>query len=173
MTIKFYRTTEEYGCFSNFSRHPVRFGVDVFMTSEHFFQQAKFSTTDKEWAAQIIAAKTPSQCATMGRDRSHPLRSDWEIIKDDVMRTALVAKFTQNKDCKEKLLSTGDQYLIEDTTDDYYWGTGITGTGKNKLGLLLMEVRLALHTDTINQYLDWITKRLSATSVVQNPVETP
>ena len=31
--------------------------------------------------------------AKMGRDRSRPLRKDWEQVKDELMRTAVAAKF--------------------------------------------------------------------------------
>ena len=38
------------------------------------------------------------------------------------------------------LLSTGNQVLIEHS-NDRYWGDGLDGTGQNKLGKILMEVR--------------------------------
>lgn len=172
MTIKFYRTTEQYGCFSNFSRHPITISGTVYPTSEHFFQAQKFTTTDKEWAEAIVLAETPSKCASMGRDREHILRPDWENIKDDVMRVAVMSKFTQNENCKEKLLSTGDQYLIEDTSEDYYWGCGTMGSGRNKLGLILMEVRLAIKMGCEVQYVTMIGQSIAKNSV-QIPTETP
>lgn len=79
--------------------------------------------------------------ARLGRSRAQPLRPDWEQVKDDLMKTALLAKFRQNDDIRRILLSTGDAHLIEHTKNDSYWGDGGDGTGKNKLGLLLMEVR--------------------------------
>ena len=57
------------------------------------------------------------------------------------MRKAVFEKFSQNEDIKKILLSTGDEELIENTSDDYYWGCGTKGTGKNMLGKILMEVR--------------------------------
>jgi predicted NAD-dependent protein-ADP-ribosyltransferase YbiA (DUF1768 family) len=39
------------------------------------------------------------------------------------------------------LLATGDAILIEHTRNDDYWADGGDGSGKNKLGLLLMQVR--------------------------------
>jgi N-glycosidase YbiA len=172
MAIKFYRTTEEYGCFSNFSRHAITIGGQIYKTSEHFFQAQKFTTTDKEWAEAIVLAETPSKCASMGRDREHILRPDWENIKDDVMRLALINKFIQNQNCKEKLLSTGDQYLIEDTSEDYYWGCGTIGSGRNKLGLILMEVRLAIKMGCELQYVTMACNSIRQNSA-QNTTETP
>src|SRR5438309_1142191 len=57
------------------------------------------------------------------------------------MKDALIAKFTQHQEIREILLSTGDSILIEHTFKDSYWGDGGDGHGKNKLGILLMEVR--------------------------------
>ena len=37
--------------------------------------------------------------------------------------------------------------LFENAPSDYYWGCGQTGTGKNRLGRLLMELRAALNAD--------------------------
>jgi ribA/ribD-fused uncharacterized protein len=79
--------------------------------------------------------------ARMGRSRKHPLRSDWETVKDDIMREALRAKFTQHQVLRSLLLETSDAELIEHTTNDSYWADGGDGTGKNRLGQLLMELR--------------------------------
>ena len=60
------------------------------------------------------------------------------------MRAAVLAKFMQNLEIQKILLETGDEELIENTTKDHYWGCGSTGTGKNKLGIILMETRESL-----------------------------
>ena len=78
------------------------------------------------WA--ISLAKTAREAAEMGRDRRRPLRRDWEIIKDDVMREALYANVTQHPDLTEKIHSTGNLNLIEQTTNDRYMGHGGDGT---------------------------------------------
>ena len=89
-------------------------------------------------------APTPMAAANVGRDRSLPLRADWDQVKDDVMRRAVLQKFTAHPDIRAILLGTGDETLIEKTTYDYYWGVGTEGTGKNMLGKILMEVRETL-----------------------------
>src|SRR3974390_1074688 len=138
-TIHFYRVNEPYGEFSNFSPHPFGLQGKTWPTSEHYFQAQKFAGTDQEEA--IRQAKSPMIAARLGRSRSHPLRPDWEKIKDDVMREALLAKFTQNPALRWLLLSTEEEELIEHTSNDRYWGDGGDGTGKNRLGQLLMELR--------------------------------
>jgi hypothetical protein len=77
----------------------------------------------------------------MGRDRSHPLRGDWEQVKDEIMQQAVLQKFETHADIREILLSTSDELIVENSPIDYYWGCGKDGSGKNRLGELLMTVR--------------------------------
>lgn len=84
------------------------------------------------------------QAAQLGRSRKVKLRPDWERVKDSIMFDAVRAKFTQHKELKELLLSTGDAKIIEHTVNDSYWGDGGNGKGKNMLGKILMKVRKEL-----------------------------
>lgn len=77
----------------------------------------------------------------MGRDRQRPLRLDWEQVKDDIMRRAVLRKFETHADLRDILLSTGDEPIVENSPIDYYWGCGADGSGKNMLGQILVEVR--------------------------------
>jgi N-glycosidase YbiA len=140
--INFYRTGDEHGCFSNFSAHPVEIRGKVWPTSEHFFQAQKFAGTEHEEA--IRSAKSSMIAARMGRNRSKPIRPDWEQVKDDLMREAVLAKFSQHPDIREILLATGDALIAEHTENDSYWGDGGDGSGVNMLGRILVEVRAAL-----------------------------
>jgi ribA/ribD-fused uncharacterized protein len=140
--ILFYRISEPYGEFSNFSPHPVKMNGQVWPTSEHYFQAQKFIGT--EYAEAIRQTKSPRIAARMGRSRKHPLRADWETAKDEIMREVLQAKFAQHPSLNSLLLATGDAELIEHTRNDAYWADGGDGTGKNRLGQLLMELRSSL-----------------------------
>jgi N-glycosidase YbiA len=143
MAIYFYSTREKpYGCFSNFSAHSfTRDGVR-WPTSEHYFQAQKFDGTP--YAEEIRRARTPKEAARLGRDRSQRLRHDWEEVKDDAMRRAVLRKFETHADIREVLLGTGDELIIENAPNDYYWGCGADGSGENVLGQILMEVRETL-----------------------------
>jgi len=77
----------------------------------------------------------------MGRDRKHPLRKDWEKVKDEIMQQAVLQKFKAHADIREILLATGDELIVENSPIDYYWGCGKDGSGKNRLGEILMAVR--------------------------------
>ncbi|MFC4452607.1 NADAR family protein [Deinococcus sonorensis] len=140
--IRFYNLDQPYGEFSNFSRHPLELDGQRWPTSEHYFQAQKFVGTP--FAEEVRQQPRPMQAAQMGRRRDLPLRPDWEAVKDDVMRRALHAKFTQHPELRALLLSTGDAELIEHTVNDRYWADGGDGSGRNRLGELLMELRAQL-----------------------------
>lgn len=57
------------------------------------------------------------------------------------MYEALKHKFSVHKDLRDKLLETHPSELIEHTFKDKYWADGGNGTGKNRLGKLLMKLR--------------------------------
>jgi ribA/ribD-fused uncharacterized protein len=143
--ILFYRLNEPFGEFSNFSPHPIKVNGKQWPTSEHFFQAQKFAGTEHE--EEIRRANSPMIAARLGRSRKKPLRSDWEAIKDEIMCQALKAKFTQHPELKSLLLNTGDALLIEHTKNDRYWADAGDGTGKNRLGQLLMELRDELRNE--------------------------
>jgi N-glycosidase YbiA len=143
MTIYFYVEREvPYGCFSNFSAHGFMLDNLYWRTSEHYFQAQKFAGTIH--LEKIRELKMPKDAANMGRNRALPLRSDWEQVKDAVMRKAVLQKFQSHGDIREILLGTGDELLVENAPRDYYWGCGKDGSGKNKLGEILMEARVSL-----------------------------
>src|SRR6266542_1037166 len=114
--ILFYRVNEPYGEFSNFAPHPVKLNGRTWPTSEHYVQAQKFAGTEHEEIVRL--AKSPMVAARMGRSRARPLRLDWETVKDDIMREALRAKFTQYPALQPLLLATGDAELVEHTTND-------------------------------------------------------
>jgi predicted NAD-dependent protein-ADP-ribosyltransferase YbiA (DUF1768 family) len=137
----------------------------VWNSSEIYFQAKKFEGTEHE---QIVrAAETSQMAADMGRERSRPLRADWNdekdmaslpdhatlsvawakhvgrpmLVKDYIMLLAVRAKFTQHEDLKQLLISTAESLLVEHTKNDSYWADGGDGTGVNMLGKILMIVR--------------------------------
>lgn len=137
--IKFYRVKDKYGEFSNFAPYGFSDGEHYWRTSEHYFQAKKF--LDDSIQERMRNIESPMEVALEGRNRNNPLRPDWEEVKDDLMRYAVMEKFKQNPELQELLLSTGDAYIIEHTKNDSYWADGGDGKGKNMLGIILMETR--------------------------------
>ncbi|MEL6897360.1 MAG: NADAR family protein [Planctomycetota bacterium] len=140
--IKFYRSSDAYGEFSNFAVYPIHIGDRVWPSTEHYYQAMKL--TDILEQEEIRAAYSPKQAALMGRAAERTVRDDWESTKVNVMRDALMAKFTQHEELSALLRGTGDAQIIETSASDDYWGDGGDGKGKNMLGRVLMEVRAKL-----------------------------
>jgi ribA/ribD-fused uncharacterized protein len=143
--INFYSVSDEFGCFSNFAGYPIRLKGKIWPTSEHYFQAQKFEDAGHREA--IRKTKSPMQAARLGRDRKKKLRRDWESVKLSIMRDAVKAKFTQHEELREILLATGDAKIVEQTTNDAFWGDGGDGSGMNWLGRILMELREELRLD--------------------------
>jgi len=137
--IHFYGVRDKFGEFSNFARFPIQLDGQLWPTTEHYFQAMKFA--DVNYRMQIKSAATAMLSATLGRTRKKPLRPDWESVKDSVMFDAVLAKFSQHENLAALLLSTGSATLVEHTANDAYWGDGGDGSGKNRLGQILMQVR--------------------------------
>ena len=138
--IEFYSKIPAYREFSNF--FPSAFDLDGkrWPTTEHYFQAQKFTATP-EYQEEIRLAKTPEKAKSLGASREKPIRADWDQVREDVMKKALKAKFTQNADLKAMLLSTGNRPLVEANPTDSYWGYGRTKKGKNRMGILLQQLR--------------------------------
>ncbi len=143
MTIYFYSPREQpYGCFSNFSRHGISMDDVWWPTVEHYFQARKFAgAANADYVERIHRAATPKQAAELGRSRSVPLRADWEQVKDAIMLAAVQRKFETHEAIRAVLLATGDEEIVENAPRDYYWGGGADGSGLNRLGQTLTEVR--------------------------------
>ncbi|GAB4202929.1 MAG: NADAR family protein [Coleofasciculaceae cyanobacterium] len=142
MTIYFYKLSDPYGCFSNFSPHPIEVDGLDWQTVEHYYQAQKFVATENERLIQVIRdAQTPMEAAQIGRDRTLKLRCDWEEVKQQVMWQGVLTKFLTHTDIQAILLDTGDRLIVEDSPTDYYWGCGQDKTGQNQLGKILMNVR--------------------------------
>lgn len=127
------------GIFSNFAPWPIELDGKVWPTTEHYYQAQK--AIDPAVAERIRQAADPYLAAELGRSRLFEIRKDWDLIKIEVMRKALRAKFTQHDICKNSLLATENRNMVERTDSDDYWGDGRDGLGTNYLGRLLMETR--------------------------------
>ena len=142
--IRFYNRDEPYYAFTNFYPAPIVVDGKQWPTTEHYFQAQKFIGTP--FTEVIRNFQRPREAFDLSRNPavSRWRRKDWEEVKVDIMRKALLAKFTQHRDLRQLLLKTKDNMLIEHTPYDNFWGDGGDGNGQNKLGMLLMEIRFDL-----------------------------
>jgi predicted NAD-dependent protein-ADP-ribosyltransferase YbiA (DUF1768 family) len=67
-----------------------------------------------------------------------------DFDKDEVMERLFKAKLLQHEDIKSVLLATKNRELLKVYDTDCYWGTGVDGTGQNKMGKLWMKLRSEL-----------------------------
>lgn len=141
LEVRFYKHDEPFGCFTNFSAHPIVVQERTWATVEHYFQAQKFAGTDPSAVERIMGVSEPKEAAKIGRDRSLKLRSDWEEVKHDVMRIGIISKLLQHAEVLDMLRGTGSAVMIEASPKDDYWGTGANGDGKNMLGKIYMEIR--------------------------------
>lgn len=171
-TIYFYKQSEvPYGVFSNFPFFKIVIDGEEWNSTEIYFQAKKFEGTEHE--AILKAAESSKEAAKMGRDRSRPMRSDWNasmdfsklqnsreayylsslwnkyvgrpmLVKDYYMLIAVLSKFTQHPELRTLLIDTGKALLVEHTDNDNYWADGGDGTGENILGRILMIAREVL-----------------------------
>lgn len=133
----------EYRWLSNFWPAKVVVPWGVFPSAEHAFQAAK----DPLRIPTTFHLMTPGQAKRWGRNTAQ-LRPDWELVKRDVMRQCIEAKFgPDNPELAHRLILTGDETLVEvNSWNDTYFGV-CNGQGQNVLGVLLMARRLALQLD--------------------------
>ena len=149
--IRFYRASEKpYGAFSNLYRRPIEFEGEVFATSEHAYQAGKARKPEvRKW---LLAAPSPALLAMAAHGLYYwDIAPGWSKTKFDRMREVLRAKFTQHSDLQDLLLSTGEARLVESATVDNevnrLWGE-VNGSGRNMLGILLMEIREDLRLES-------------------------
>jgi len=142
-TVRFYHSDQPWGELSNFSRHAVYLRSRVWPTVEHYYQAQKFAGTQFEEAIRCCPTPMLSKQRAAELTPEHR-RPDWPAVKELVMLEGLRAKFDQHPDLRSRLLDSAERLLVEHTHNDFYWGDGGDGTGQNRLGRLLMQVRREL-----------------------------
>lgn len=149
-------------CFSQW--YDCYFTVDgeQYHTAEQFMMASKARLFgDEEVFQEIMAADNPSDYKKLGRKIRGFEHTLWDARKFDIVVEGNKAKFSQNPDIREFLLSTGDAIIAEASPYDKIWGIGLDreqalkGTveqwkGENLLGCVLMDVRDWLRDSSIN-----------------------
>src|SRR5690242_13489439 len=118
--ILFYKSSNPYGCFSNFSRHDVTLpnpwtGLPLsYPTGEHRYQAMKADNeTDHDY---VLFNDDPGGAQRRGRQVS--LRKGWGERQGDlcwfVMTEVVTAKALQHLRVAEELIATGDSWIYED-----------------------------------------------------------
>lgn len=154
-TIGFWGTHGKYGVFSNF--YKANFEVDgiTFNCVEQYMMYSKAKLfCNKDIAEQIMQESEPKEIKRLGRKVLGFNDVDWNEVKEEIVYTAVKAKFNQNEKLKSILLNTGNSILAEASPYDRIWGIGTNipeevqdkskWKGQNLLGKILMKVRTEL-----------------------------
>ncbi len=107
---------------------------------------------DYATAQEIMEAEFPSHQKALGREVVGFDRNVWDSACLSIVYSGNLAKFSQNLDLKEELLSTGDKVIVEASPYDKIWGIGMAEydsgvedpknwKGLNLLGQAIMYVR--------------------------------
>ena len=129
-----------YGEFGNFNVASIELDGHTWQTNKHYFQAQKFISHENHYR-NILRSATPRETFNYARAHKSSVRSDWAQEKDRVMFKVCMAKFSQHPHLKHLLLSIEHRMLVEHTANDSYWGDGGDGSGRNQLGITLMELR--------------------------------
>lgn len=106
--------------------------------------------SDTATAASILTCATPAEAKTLGRQVRNFDQALWDAHCDRIVEEGNYLKFSQNEECRDALLGTGERVLVEASPNDRVWGVGfavgeVEGRqgewGENKLGKALMRVR--------------------------------
>lgn len=109
---------------------------------------------DEDTFYKIMDETNVKRIKSLGREVKNFNVEIWEDACEHYVYAANLAKFEQNEDLKEFLLST-EGIIVEASPYDKIWGIGLsaddkrsltqsTWNGKNKLGFILTEVRKKL-----------------------------
>ena len=149
----FWLNNEKYGEFSNwYERSFVIDDFKYFCVEQYMMSQKAKLFHDADNYTKILRANTPEGCKWLGKQVTPFDPRSWDAVKYDIVKAGNRAKYEQNADLKELLLSTGDSIMAEASPDDMIWGIAMDAKtaaktisadwpGKNLLGKILMELR--------------------------------
>ena len=162
------KVREEFGEFGNMSPHPIVTIYDInyvhmsgepvvtaettWPTAEHLFQAMRF--LDHTIQGVIRREKSPMGAKMAAKRLAAEMCLEPRSPKDvDNMRRVLQWKAEQHPAILEKLLATGNDFIVEDCSNrrndsGLFWGAALVGgggeatwVGVNTLGKLWMELR--------------------------------
>ncbi len=151
--ICFHNPDEENGWLSNW--HLSEFEVDgvEFSSMEQYMMYKKAEVFgDGETKNKIMSTRDTARIKELGREVGNFNNTVWNGVRQIIVYNGLYAKYSQNRELKEKLLGTGDRMLAESSFEDKIWGTGVSmrddarfdmtaWKGQNLLGFATMLVR--------------------------------
>ena len=148
--------------FTNFTPCKIKFewtdshiGEEIYFTSseQYFMWRKAIFFNDTETADKIVKAKSPEEARLLGRQVKNYNDKIWDKVRFNHMTTAVMDKFIQNKDLRDKLCDPkyDGKKFVEAAYYDNIWGIGFNEHdaldhdesmwGQNLLGHILDNVR--------------------------------
>jgi ribA/ribD-fused uncharacterized protein len=124
-----------------------------FVCAEQFMMYCKAKAFgDHATGAKILESRSARAQKALGREVQGFSDETWRLLREGVVYTGNLAKFSQNEDLRELLLATGNRVIVEASPRDTVWGVGLGENdsritdpnqwrGTNLLGTALMRVR--------------------------------
>lgn len=116
---------------------------------------------DEETLGQILVASDPKEIKALGKKVKNFNSEKWNEVKRDIVYNGNLAKFSQNPELKEFILSCGDVVFAEASPFDRIWGIGMRACeaaqnpenwkGQNLLGYALTKVKETLEKEQKSQ----------------------
>lgn len=131
----------EFYVFSNFSSFQVEWRGRHWPTSEHAYQAARFMGVREDLVERIFEANSAHEAWEIMGQNKHVQIKNWDEIKAETMLDICRHKLEQNPYVQKKLKLTNDEYLVEDSPVDGFWGWGPDKMGRNELGKVWMKLR--------------------------------
>lgn len=135
--------------FSNLYIAPIKRNGIIYQSAEHAFQHSK-AVHCKDYVLARAILNEPNPFDAMAIGKHVEITDDWPNCQLEVMSSILQAKLEQVPAFHSALKASDKHHLVENTRS-LYWGAGVpynsdrifdrTYPGKNKLGLLLEEIR--------------------------------
>ena len=154
--VFFHKPEEPDGYLSNWYISPFDLdGIHYTSMEQYIMYQKCIVFGDKKSADAVLATNDTGKQQEIGRNAAGYIGKVWEGMRQVVALRGLYAKFSQNTELCQKLMDTGDAYLVECARKDVTWACGRTldsdekhyadkWLGQNILGFALMEVRAGL-----------------------------
>ncbi len=154
--VFFHKPAEPHGYLSNWYPSPFDLdGIHFTSVEQYIMYQKCMLFGDEKAAKKVLATDDTKEQQSIGRDAKGYVSKVWAGVRQLVAVRGLMAKFEQNEELKQKLLDTGDAFLVECARSDKVWACGRKldderrfdaekWDGENILGFALMEVRRIL-----------------------------
>ena len=136
------RRNQLYGL-SVYSEHQVTVAHKRWPSLAHFYNAMKFEGTRLE--DRIRAISSPEEVPYVAYQYRDGVVKGWAEKRDRIMMQGLRAKFDQHPELAELLAGTS-RSLVFHSEEDSYYGDGGDGSGQNRLGTLLEELRSEFQT---------------------------